>query len=262
MADTHATAVESSGAQQPCYRRSNSLGAPLALPDSQLLLLHFDKQLCARPRVPRRCGMARARQALRGDLGMMLSAMGFVDEHFVRFYVSEVLLGLDYLHGEGVLHRDIKPSNILLCANGHIKLADFGLSSTLLNKVGGGTAPYAAPEALQLSSEAPDPALTSAVDFWASGVVLFELLVGEVPFRGSVPSQVLESIHAAEQPWIRTLESVSSEGLEVCRGWLTIDADERLGGYASAELRSLRFFADVPWETLHEQVPPIVPTLS
>ena len=69
-----------------------------------------------------------------GDLGMMLAAVGFVDEAATRFYVSEVLLGLRYLHSEGVLHRDIKPSNVLLGANGHIKLADFGLSSTLMKQ--------------------------------------------------------------------------------------------------------------------------------
>ena len=65
---------------------------------------------------------------------MMLAAVGFVDEAATRFYVSEVLLGLRYLHSEGVLHRDIKPSNVLLGANGHIKLADFGLSSTLMKQ--------------------------------------------------------------------------------------------------------------------------------
>ena len=79
----------------------------------------------------------------------MLCSLGMVPEPTLRFYFAEALCGLRYLHQEGVLHHDIKPQNMLIAANGHLKLADFGLSSGLSNNVGHGTLPYIAPEVLR-----------------------------------------------------------------------------------------------------------------
>ncbi|XP_037952903.1 serine/threonine-protein kinase greatwall-like [Teleopsis dalmanni] len=63
-----------------------------------------------------------------GDLKSLLAMCGYLDESAVRFYVAEVALALQYLHGHGIVHRDIKPDNMLLSATGHVKLTDFGLS--------------------------------------------------------------------------------------------------------------------------------------
>ena len=191
---------------------------------------------------------------------MMLAATGVVVEAWARFYVSEVLLGLSYLHREGVLHRDVKPSNVLLSASGHIKLADFGLSSTLVRQVSGGTVPYAAPEVLAGSTDG----LTPAVDFWSTAVLFFELLTGELPFAGRNSTQVLSSIQKPGRPWAETagMSGMSADALEVCRGWLVFEPEERLGGYDSAALTSLAFFVGVPWMEMHEQTPPFVPDIS
>ena len=177
--------------------------------------------------------------------------------------LTQVLLGLSYLHKEDILHRDVKPSNVLLGENGHIKLADFGLSSTLIKHVQGGTAPYAAPEVLvqTLEHRAEAAALTPAVDFWATGVLFHEMLTGMRPFDGGNAAQILENIRRSDQTWVE-LDTLSSDAMEVCRGWLTIDPTQRLGGFDSAELKSANFFADVPWSTLHEQTPPFVPSIS
>ena len=81
-----------------------------------------------------------------GDLSTMLMRLGFVAEPMARFYVLEVLLGLRYLHEQSVLHHDIKPSNVLIAGSGHIKLADFGLSSSMkLQSSSKGTLPYLYP---------------------------------------------------------------------------------------------------------------------
>lgn len=63
-----------------------------------------------------------------GDLKSLLAMYGFFDENTSRFYCAEIILALQYLHKHGIVHRDIKPDNMLVSAQGHIKLTDFGLS--------------------------------------------------------------------------------------------------------------------------------------
>jgi len=105
---------------------------------------------------------------------------------------AQVLGGLEAAHARGVLHRDVKPHNVMVAPDGTCKLTDFGLArwneeATVFTRTGfiSGTPRYLAPEVLR--GEEPSP----AADLYAVGVMLFELLVGEPPFSGSIP-QVLE----------------------------------------------------------------------
>ncbi|XP_075539081.1 serine/threonine-protein kinase greatwall isoform X2 [Dermacentor variabilis] len=63
-----------------------------------------------------------------GDVKSLLHAFGFFEEPMARFYAAEAALALDYLHRRGIIHRDLKPDNMLISAEGHVKLTDFGLS--------------------------------------------------------------------------------------------------------------------------------------
>jgi serine/threonine protein kinase len=70
-----------------------------------------------------------------GDMRKLLDAEEYFDEDWLRFYLAEIVLGLESLHASGISHRDLKPENILIAADGHIKLADFGLSDMKLEIV-------------------------------------------------------------------------------------------------------------------------------
>jgi serine/threonine protein kinase/DnaJ-class molecular chaperone len=108
---------------------------------------------------------------------------GRLDAQDVRQLLAQVLRGLAYLHGEGLVHRDIKPDNVLLTKDGKVKLADYGVSTSLReqrqNAQVAGTLLYMAPEQLR-----GDPALDGRADLYAVGMIAHQLLLGRFPFDG------------------------------------------------------------------------------
>ena len=113
----------------------------------------------------------------------------------VREIAVDLAAALDMAHRQGVMHRDVKPGNILLTETGRVKLADFGIAKStesVDHTVAGmiiGTPAYLAPERL-----AGQPA-TAQSDLYALGVVLYEGLAGERPFRGDTPIAVAHAVH-------------------------------------------------------------------
>ena len=137
---------------------------------------------------------------------------------------------LSYAHKRGVLHRDIKPSNIILTPDGHVYLTDFGLArmaqageSTLSRDMMVGTPQYISPE--QAKGEAN---LDARTDIYSLGVVLYELLVGRVPFQGDTPYAVIHDHIFTPLPLPRSLKPDLPEPLErVLLKALAKDPDDR-----------------------------------
>ncbi|MDB9822610.1 serine/threonine-protein kinase [Deltaproteobacteria bacterium] len=118
--------------------------------------------------------------------------------------VSEVALALDYAHTQGVIHRDVKPGNIMLIKNGRVKVTDFGIAkavSSTQTKSGVvlGTPNYMSPE--QINGQDID----GRSDIFSLGVVLFELLTGQVPFHGKNMTNLLYQITQVKHPSAREI---------------------------------------------------------
>jgi serine/threonine protein kinase len=139
------------------------------------------------------------KELIRGSFSQNLSSQLPVAD--VINYATQIAAGLNAAHKMDIIHRDIKSSNIMLTDDGQIKIMDFGLAKfgkevessekkTPLTEVGStiGTGPYMSPE--QARGEEVD----YRTDIWSFGIVLYELLVGQVPFSGEYEQALLYSV--------------------------------------------------------------------
>ncbi|KAK4288067.1 hypothetical protein Pmani_038886 [Petrolisthes manimaculis] len=117
-----------------------------------------------------------------GELQQLWRSLGRLPENLVKIYLAQIALVLDFLHNAGVIYRDLKMENILLDAEGHIKIIDFGLAKWL--SYGGrtrticGTLQFMAPEVLRGEE------YTHSVDWWSLGIIVYSLLTGQYPVSG------------------------------------------------------------------------------
>ncbi|MFN3240946.1 MAG: protein kinase domain-containing protein [Planctomycetota bacterium] len=134
-----------------------------------------------------------------------------------RIAVS-ILRALAAAHDQGVVHRDVKPANVMVDERGRVVLIDFGFAAVCdeadnsLSRTADvvGTPYYMAPE--QFDGRTMD----AAVDIWATGVLLFELLAGQRPFEGPSPDAIRAAIRSSEPPDLRALNPVVGPELAAC----------------------------------------------
>lgn len=146
----------------------------------------------------------------------------------VRF-VKQIALGLEAAHAAGMIHRDVKPSNVLLDRRGTVKLADFGLAmegapGPRLTHDGTivGTPSYMSPEQI-VSPRSVDP----RTDLYSLGVIFYELLTGEVPFRGSLRMTLLQIAHDEPLPPTRLNDQIPKDLETICLRLLAKNPNSR-----------------------------------
>ncbi|XP_015585252.1 protein kinase C isoform X2 [Cephus cinctus] len=198
-----------------------------------------------------------------GDLMFQIQRARKFDEARARFYAAEVTLALQFLHKHGVIYRDLKLDNILLDQEGHCKLADFGMCKEGI--IDGattttfcGTPDYIAPEILQ------ELQYGASVDWWALGVLMYEMMAGQPPFEADNEDDLFDSILRDDVLYPVWL---SKEAVSILKGFMTKNPAKRLGcvienGGENA-IRVHPFFQCMNWEALEarELQPPFRPRI-
>lgn len=196
-----------------------------------------------------------------GDLMLHIQREPFTPRR-AKFYAAEVLLALEYFHKQGIIYRDLKLDNIMLTLDGHIKVADYGLCKEEMwygntTSTFCGTPEFMAPEILL------EQRYGRAVDWWAFGILIYEMLLGQAPFRGDDEDEIFDAILEDEPlyPLHMPADSVS-----ILEKLLTRDPARRLGsGPTDAEeIKSHPFFRDINWDDMFNKrvPPPFCPTLK
>ncbi|XP_053671840.1 RAC serine/threonine-protein kinase [Anopheles nili] len=197
-----------------------------------------------------------------GELFFHLSRERIFPEDRTRFYAAEIISALGYLHSHGIIYRDLKLENLLLDKDGHIKIADFGLCKEDITygrttKTFCGTPEYLAPEVLE------DNDYGHAVDWWGTGVVMYEMICGRLPFYNR-DHDILFTLILMEE--VKFPRNISANARSLLSGLLVKNPKQRLGGGPedAKEIMAHPFFASINWtDLLHKRItPPFKPQVT
>lgn len=125
-----------------------------------------------------------------GELFTILRETGRFGKPESIFYAANVVLAFEYLHSYKIVYRDLKPENLLIDVDGYLKLTDFGFAKLVTNRTYTlcGTPEYVAPEIIRCKGHGIE------VDWWALGVLIYEMLVGIDPFNANTPMETFKRI--------------------------------------------------------------------
>lgn len=187
-----------------------------------------------------------------GHLFFNLYRQGVFSENVACLYTAEIVSAISYLHSRGIVHRDLKPENVLLDSDGHIRLTDFGLAKPNMENAEArtnsfiGTMEYMAPEIVEGKGHG------KAVDWWSTGILLYEMLCGMPPFRAKSRQQLQTQIMGAKPKYPKFL---SSDALSLLKGLLVRDPTKRLGSGPAGDsaIKKHAFFKTINWNKLEKR---------
>jgi serine/threonine protein kinase len=196
-----------------------------------------------------------------GELFYHLHNVGRLNEEQAKFYFAEIVLAIEYLHGHNIIYRDLKPENVLLDLDGHVKLADFGLSKqgidlNHLTYSFCGSPEYMSPEMLQQQGH------TLTVDFYSIGALIYEMMFGLPPHYSTNHDEMYKRI--LNDP-VCIPENLSLELKDFLGLLLRKNPFKRLGYKRGIEeIKSHPWCKDIDWKRYlaKKVVPPFKPQLQ
>ena len=206
-----------------------------------------------------------------GHLFYWMYREGMFDVGLTRFYIAEIVCGIGHLHSLNIMHRDLKPENILVDREGHVRITDFGLAKKFSSdgeKANSlvGSIDYMAPEILK------DKGHGKEADWWSVGVLLYEMLIGQLPFRGKNKAAIQKAITSQK---IKMPTFVENDAAKLIQNLTMKDPNLRLGSdvnlkkdstskNGTEEVKKHKFFSKINWAKLEKrEVPaPFVPKID
>jgi len=189
-----------------------------------------------------------------GQLLRLLDEHSPFTESQTRFYISELVLAVEELHARGIVHRDLKPENVLIDSHGHLVVTDFGASKIscmeeeMRTNSWVGTELYMAPEQLE------GKVYGRVVDWWAIGVLCWEMLVGENPFYHKNSEQIAQKVLKKKLVIPKYLSGPAHSLLKTI---LNRDPERRLGKNGAGEIKEHLFFSGAKgfsWKKVYDKV--------
>jgi serine/threonine protein kinase len=201
-----------------------------------------------------------------GELFFWLKKQKRFSENRCKLYAAEIALALDALHNENIVYRDLKPENILLDSAGHVRLTDFGLAKNGITGHGAeggtktfcGTPEYLAPEILENKGHG------KAVDWWALGTFLYEMLTGLPPFYDTNVQRMYHKILHDQLKFPRSEKlQVSDSAKEILRRLLEREVSSRLCSNPEGinQFKGMKFFNGIDFDLVmsKEYKPEFIP---
>ncbi|PSR71154.1 hypothetical protein PHLCEN_2v13000 [Hermanssonia centrifuga] len=176
-----------------------------------------------------------------------------------RFYLATIILALKYLHSFNIIYRDLKPENLLLDSRGYLRITDFGFAKIVDDRTWTlcGTPEYLAPEIIQSDGHG------KAADWWACGILAYEMMVGYPPFYDETAYGIYEKILKGKVHWPKEMDRLSRD---IIKAFLHPDRSKRLGNLigGAQDVLDHPWFRGVDWDALERREirAPIIPQVA
>ncbi|XP_044762284.1 cAMP-dependent protein kinase catalytic subunit 1-like [Coccinella septempunctata] len=195
-----------------------------------------------------------------GEMFSHLRQQKRFSEELTRFYAAQVILAFEYIHFLGIIYRDLKPENILIDCIGYLKLTDYGFCKKVDDQrtyTLCGTPEYLAPEIILSQG------YNKSVDWWALGILIFEMAAGYPPFYARDPMKIYEKIVSGKYI---PANHFSKSLKDLIQNILQVDRTKRYGVLkdGSKDVKAHNFFKGFEWDPLLQKKlkPPFVPEVQ